>query len=130
MNKFNHPLMQSNFASSDFKNVSDFLKINNILTQSKKVSEFEKKWSKWLGVKYSVFLNSGSSANYLSLLALKLLYKDGGEIIVPTLTWVSDIVAVINNGFKPIFADINLNNLCMSEKEIEKKITKEQRLFF
>ena len=130
MNKFNHPLMQSNFASSDFKNVSDFLKINNILTQSKKVSEFEKKWSKWLGVKYSVFLNSGSSANYLSLLALKLLYKDGGEIIVPTLTWVSDIVAVINNGFKPIFADINLNNLCMSEKEIEKKITKRTKAIF
>ncbi len=122
--------MQSNFASSDFKNVSDFLKINNILTQSKKVSEFEKKWSKWLGVKYSVFLNSGSSANYLSLLALKLLYKDGGEIIVPTLTWVSDIVAVINNGFKPIFADINLNNLCMSEKEIEKKITKRTKAIF
>ena len=41
MNKFNHPLMQSNFASSDFKNVSDFLKINNILTQSKKVSEYK-----------------------------------------------------------------------------------------
>ena len=37
-----------------------------ILTQSKKVSEFEQKWSKWLGVKYSVFVNSGSSANFLS----------------------------------------------------------------
>tara|TARA_B100001057_G_C22832777_1_gene944021 strand:+ start:163 stop:1341 length:1179 start_codon:yes stop_codon:yes gene_type:complete len=130
MNKFNHPLMQSNFASSDFKNVSKFLKKNNILTQSLKVSEFERKWSKWLGVKYSVFLNSGSSANYLSLLALKLIYKDNGEIIVPTLTWVSDIVAVINNGFKPIFADIDLNNLCMSEKEIIKKITKNTKAIF
>lgn len=130
MNKFNHPLMQSNFASSDFKNVSDFLKKNNVLTQSKKVSQFEKKWSKWLGVKYSIFLNSGSSANYLSLLALKLLYKDGGEVIVPTLTWVSDVVAVINNGFKPVFADINLNNLCMSEREIEKKITSKTKAIF
>ena len=130
MNKFNHPLMQSNFASSDFKNVSDFLKKDNVLTQSKNVSQFEKKWSKWLGVKYSIFLNSGSSANYLSLLALKLLYKDGGEVIVPTLTWVSDIVAVINNGFKPVFADINLNNLCISEKEIKKKLLVKQRPFF
>ena len=130
MNKFNHPLMQSNFASSDFKNVSDFLKKDNVLTQSKNVSQFEKKWSKWLGVKYSIFLNSGSSANYLSLLALKLLYKDGGEVIVPTLTWVSDIVAVINNGFKPVFADINLNNLCISEKEIKKKITSKTKAIF
>jgi CDP-6-deoxy-D-xylo-4-hexulose-3-dehydrase len=130
MNKFNHPLMQSNFASSDFKNVSDFLKKDNVLTQSKNVTQFEKKWSKWLGVKYSIFLNSGSSANYLSLLALKLLYKDGGEVIVPTLTWVSDIVAVINNGFKPVFADINLNNLCISEKEIKKKITSKTKAIF
>ena len=44
---------------------------NIILTQSKKVLEFEKKWSKWLGVKYSVFVNSGSSANLLSMLILK-----------------------------------------------------------
>ena len=43
MNKFNHPLMQSNFASSDFKNVSDFLKKDNVLTQSKNVTQFEKK---------------------------------------------------------------------------------------
>ena len=50
-------------------------KKKRILTQSKNVDEFEKKWSKWLGVKYSVFVNSGSSANLLTISALNILYK-------------------------------------------------------
>jgi CDP-6-deoxy-D-xylo-4-hexulose-3-dehydrase len=122
--------MYNNFEKEDLLLASNFLKNNNILTQSKNVENFEKKWSNWLGVKYSVFVNSGSSANYLTMLSLKLLYGDGGEVIVPTLTWVSDIVSVINNGFKPVFVDINLKNLCMLESEIEKKINKNTKAIF
>jgi len=101
-------------------------KKNIILTQSDKVSEFEKKWSKWLGCKHSVFVNSGSSANFITLSILKELNKNNkkNEIIVPTLTWVSDINAVILNGFKPVFVDINLSNLSMNDEEILKKINK------
>ena len=130
MKKFFHPLMHNNFDKSDLKKASNFIKKNKILTQSLNVKTFEKNWSKWLGVKYSVFVNSGSSANYLTILCLKLLYGNKGEIIVPTLTWISDIVAVINNGFKPIFADINPKNLCISEEEILKKISKKTKAIF
>ena len=120
--KFFHPLMQSNFTKSDIIAATKILqKKNIILTQSKQVKEFEKKWSKWLGVKYTVFVNSGSSANFLTMAALKLLYGKG-EIVVPTLTWVSDIVSVIQNNFKPVFVDINPKNLCMSESQIIKKV--------
>ena len=119
---FFHPLMHSNFTNSDMLAAARlFKKKNIILTQSKYVREFEKKWSKWLGVKYTVFVNSGSSANFLTMALLKLLYGKG-EIIVPTLTWVSDINSVIQNGFKPIFVDINPKNLCMSEEQIIKRI--------
>ena len=70
--KINHPLMHNNFLNSDMNAVRKLIKNKNIiLTQSKKVLEFEKKWSKWLGVKYSVFVNSGSSANFISMLILK-----------------------------------------------------------
>ena len=70
--KINHPLMHNNFLKSDMGEVRKLIKNKDlILTQSKKVSEFEQKWSKWLGVKYSVFVNSGSSANFLSMLILK-----------------------------------------------------------
>ena len=120
--KFSHPLMQSNFTKSDMIAATKILnKKNIILTQSKQVKEFEQKWSKWLGVKYTVFVNSGSSANFLTMAALRLLYGKG-EIIVPSLTWVSDIVSVIQNNFKPVFVDINPKNLCMSESQIIKKV--------
>ena len=78
MKKINHKLMSSNFTRDDFKTLENFFKKaneNTILTQGPKVLEFEKKWSKWLGVKYSTFLNSGSSANLISLKILKIISK-------------------------------------------------------
>ena len=125
------PLMSNNISRDDVKKVVSFLSQKEIpiLTQSKNVKAFEEKWSKWLGVKYSVFLNSGSSANQITMLALKELYGSG-EIIVPPLTWVSDIAAVMQNGFTPIFCDINLTNLALNSKEVEKKITKNTRAIF
>ena len=111
--------MHNNITKDDINHVISFLKTNPILTQSKKVYEFEKMWSKWLGVKYSVFVNSGSSANFITIAALKeKLNKERNEIIIPPLTWPSDVMAVINNGFKPKFVDINIENLCMNSDKI------------
>ena len=104
--KLNWPLMENNIPREDLDRVIEFLKTDPILTQSKNVKEFEKEWSEWLGVKYSVFLNSGSSANILTMSAMKYLYGIG-EIILPPLTWVSDISSVIFAGFRPVFVDIN-----------------------
>ena len=93
--KFYHPLMFNNFTKADMEAVIKILKIKNeLLTQSKYVKMFEKKWSKWLGNKYSVFVNSGSSANFLTMAALKILYGKG-EVILSALTWISDINSVI-----------------------------------
>jgi CDP-6-deoxy-D-xylo-4-hexulose-3-dehydrase len=129
--KMFHPLMEDNFSDDDIQKVINFLKTKPILTQSKMVREFENKWSKWLGTKYSVFVNSGSSANILSILALKIFRNiDKGEIIVPSLTWISDIVSVINNNLKPVFVDINLKNLSMNEDDVKKKITKNTKAVF
>jgi len=125
----NHSLMNNNINKDDLNEVIKFLKKSPILTQSKNVKRFELEWSKWLGVKYSIFVNSGSSANYLTIAALKN-FTSKKEIIVPTLTWISDIVAVIQNGFKPVFTDINLNNLSMLEDDIFKKINKNTAAVF
>ena len=71
--QFFHPLMHDNFTEVDYNAVKKLLKKKkNFLTQSKFVELFEKKWSKWLGVKYSVFVNSGSSANLLTIAQLSL----------------------------------------------------------
>ena len=117
--------MDNNITQSDVNAVVEFLKNNKkkIFTQSSKVKRFETLWSNWLGVKYSVFVNSGSSSNLLTLQILKILFGSG-EVIVPPLTWISDVAAVLQNNFKPVFVDINPENLCMDEGEILKKINK------
>jgi len=127
-NKF--PLMSNNITRKDLDSVIKYLKQKDpILTQSKKVELFEKKWSKWLGVKYSIFVNSGSSANLITFSVLKELFGKG-EVIVPALTWISDIVSLIHNGFKPVFVDINPKNLCMDENQVLKKISSKTKAVF
>ena len=128
-----HRLMENNITKNDIGVLISFLKKRTILTQSKNVLKFEKKWSKWLGVKYSVFVNSGSSANLMSINALKYYIKKSdkrNEIIVPSLTWSSDINSIIQNNYKPVFTDIDLSTLSMSTKEIEKKINKKTLAVF
>ncbi len=128
--KINFPLMRNNIIKSDKDKLISFLKKDKILTQNIEVLKFEKIWSKWLGVKYSVFVNSGSSANLLSIQLLKLKFPKGGEVIVPPLTWSSDISSLIHCGFKPVFADIDLETLGMNTDEIIKKINKKTKAVF
>ena len=131
MKNFKHPLMENNFTKSDIDLVIRLLKQKNvILTQSTNVLKFEKAWSKWLGVKYSVFVNSGSSANLLSISILKILDKKKKNIILPALTWSSDVASIIQNNCKPVFVDINLNNLSMNLEEAKKKINKKTLAVF
>ena len=126
-----YPLMRSNFSRSDLDAVIDHLKQDDpILTNGSHCREFEKEWSNWLGTKYSVFVNSGSSANLLSMAVLKIIHPEGGEVIVPPLTWVSDIAALIHTGFTPIFADINPRTLAMDSSEIMKKVNENTRAVF
>jgi len=126
---FKWPLMKNNITVEDRNALIEFLKEDNILTQSQNVREFEKEWSEWLGVKYSVFVNSGASANLLSIAVIKHLFGTG-EIIVPTLTWVSDIASPLNYGFKPIFVDINPKTLGMDEQQVLQKISPDTRAVF
>ena len=116
--------MYNNILPNDFNVLINFLKKKPILTQNKNVKKFEDKWSKWLGVKYSVFVNSGSSANLLQIQLLKIKYPKGGEVIVPPFTWSSDISSLIHCGFKPVFADINIHTLGLDTDLIISKISK------
>ena len=125
----NWPLMENNITKEDLDVLIDFLKDSPRLTQSSNVEAFEKEWSEWLGVRYSVFVNSGASANLVTMAALKHLYG-GGEIVVPPLTWVSDIASVLHNGFTPVFVDIKPSNLCMDDEQVIAKLSSKTRSVF
>ena len=125
----NWPLMENNITRKDLDILIEFLQGNPRLTQGENVSLFEQEWSNWLGIKYSLYVNSGSSANLITMAALRHLYGDG-EIIVPTLTWVSDIASVLQNGFKPIFVDINPKTLGMDDEQVISKLTAKTKAVF
>ncbi|HEY5316084.1 MAG TPA: DegT/DnrJ/EryC1/StrS aminotransferase family protein [Pirellulales bacterium] len=124
------PLMKNNITREDLDAVIAFLQQDDpILTQSKQVRAFEQEWSDWVGVKHSVFVNSGASANLLTITALRELHGQG-EVIVPPLTWVSDVASVLQCGMTPVFADINPRTLGMDEDEILRKITPRTKAVF
>lgn len=126
----NWPLMDNNITRADLDAVIEHLKKENPrLTQGPEVAAFEKEWSEWLGVRHSVFVNSGSSANTITLLALREKFGPG-EVIVPTLTWVSDIAAVLHAGMTPVFVDINPRTLGMDTAQVFKKISAHTRAVF
>ena len=126
------PLMSDNIDRDDINHLVEFLQQDPIprLTNGEKVVEFEKAWSEWLGVKHSIFVNSGTSANELTMLALKYMYPEGGEIIMPPLTWISDINSVLFAGFDPVFVDINLKNLSFDMDKLKTKVTSKTKAIF
>ena len=130
MKNYKWPLMSNNILRSDKKVLVNFINRSNKFTNGPKVKDFENRWSKWLGVKYSTFVNSGASANLISIHILKELNKKKKEIILPAFTWNSDVVSVINAGFKPVFVDINFENLALNENLVKKKINKNTLAIF
>ncbi len=124
------PLMKNNITRDDLDAVCDLLRRDDpVLTQSRNVRAFEREWSEWVGVRYSVFVNSGSSANLVTLAALKER-SGGGEIVLPTVTWVSDVAAALHCGFTPVFVDIDPRTLGMDHRQVLEKITPRTRAVF
>lgn len=125
------PLMSNNITREDLDAVVRFLSASDapILTQSKQVEAFEREWSAWLGVRHSVFVNSGASANLITMAALRHRFGPG-EVIVPTLTWVSDVASVLHAGLTPVFVDIEPRTLGMDCDEVIAKLSPRTRAVF
>jgi CDP-6-deoxy-D-xylo-4-hexulose-3-dehydrase len=122
--------MRNNITRKDLDALIRYLRQPEpMLTQSAQVSAFEEEWSRWLGVRHSVFVNSGSSANLITMCALREL-RGTGEVIVPTLTWVSDIASVLQAGFTPVFVDIDPHTLGMDVDQVLAKVGANTRAVF
>jgi len=87
---------------------------------------FEKEFSEFLGIKYAVLTNSGSSANLLAVEALKL--PRGSEAITPATTFPTTVNPLIQKGIKPVFIDVNLGTYNVDASEVENAITKNTKL--
>ena len=119
---FKWPLINDNITQGDREILADFCLNGERFTNGPKVKEFEKIWSEWLGVKHSVMVNSGASANFISIAMVKEL-KGEGEVIVPPIGWVSDVSSVAQLGMTPVFVDVSLNDFNITAENIKNAIT-------
>ena len=102
-----------------------FKKINSLIKSSKfiggiELKNFEKKFSKFVGTKYCIGVGNGTDALEIAVKSLNL--KKGSEIIVPNNTWVSTAEAVLNNGYKVVFCDVNLDDYSICTDDLKKKL--------
>lgn len=105
-------LVKDTIDFNDVKRLITWLETNPRLTKGDLTLEFEKKWSEWLGVKYSIFVNSGSSANLAAIYSLLLSGKlKNNKIVVPAVSWVTTVTPTIQLGMEPIMCDCDIDNL-------------------
>ena len=114
------PLMEDAITLKDRLKMAWFVLSSSRLTNGPKVRQLEEKWSEWLGVKHSLYVSSGSTANTLLVSSVKEHYglKDGDKVLVPACTWVTNIAPIIQANLEPIFCDINLKNYSFDEEEL------------
>ncbi len=130
-----YPLTFNSIGTEEEKSVNKILKSKKF-TMGKNVEKFERNFAKWVGSKYSVMVNSGSSANLLMVESLlrgqrktKKL-KKGDEIIVPALSWPTTVWPIIQLGFVPVFVDSNIDDLSIDFKKAKRAVTKKNKSYF
>ena len=114
-------LVNDTIDNNDIDKLIEWLQTYPRLTKGELTIKFEEKWSDWLGVNHSVFCNSGSSANLLMLWALVEANRisKNCKVVVPSLSWSTDLAPVIQLGMTPILCDINLENLSVDLDHLE-----------
>ena len=119
-------LVKDTINFDDVSKLIEWLKTNPRLTKGDLTVEFEKKWSEWLGVKYSVFVNSGSSANLAGIYSLILSERmKNKKIVVPAVSWVTTVTPAIQLGLEPIMCDCDEDNLGLDINHLKQIIKNE-----
>ncbi len=123
----NIPLQRDTINDADIDRLIEWLKTYPRLTKGKVTLEFEQKWAKWLGTKYSVFVNSGSSANLLMLYALIISGRmKNNKVVLPGLCWATDLAPILQLNLEPILCDVDLETLAVDLNELEKIFIEEK----
>lgn len=118
----NIPLFEIFTTKSDIARVASVIKRGNYWATGPEISEFEKEIAKYIGMKYCVIFNSGTSALHSTLIAFNIGLKD--QVIVPSFTYISAVNAVLFVNAKPVFAEIEEKSFALELNDVKKKINK------
>lgn len=127
-----YPLVQYPFSKEDINSGRKVLSFGNFITMNKITKEFEKKFASYIGTKYALMVNSGSSANLLALFALvnpkfKGKLKPNDEVLIPAICWSTSLWPIIQAGLKPKFVDVDLDTFNIDLNDLKKKISKKTK---
>jgi len=109
------PLMGETITFTDRLKMAWFMLTAKKFTFGERVKKFEKEWSEWIHHRnetYSLYVSSGSTANFLLVAGVIELYglKKGDKVLLPACTWMTNVAPIIQLGLTPVFCDINLEN--------------------
>lgn len=114
-------LVNDTVSHEDVDKLRDWLGTYPHLTMGEKTEEFEEAFSRYMGLKHSVFVNSGSSANLLMIYALKLKYGIK-KMAVPALSWSTSVAPLMQLGIEPVLIDCNLEDLSLDLDHLEEEL--------
>ena len=115
------PLFKTYWDEEDLKNVTKVIKRGSYWATGPEIREFEEKIAEYVGAKYAITFNSGTSALHALLLAYDL--KQGDEVIVPSFTFIATANAPLFVGAKPVFAEIEDRTYGLDPEDVKKRIT-------
>ena len=132
MSKIRYSLLENAFSNEDINKALKVLKSKQI-TMSKETLKFEKNFAKYVGSKYALMVNSGSSANLLSVFAAcnplrNISFKRGDEAIIQGLCWSTSLWPLVQAGLKINFVDVDINTFNVKTKDILNSITNKTKV--
>ena len=128
---YKYQLLENGFSNKDIS-IGKKVLMSKRITMSSHTKDFETAFSKKLGVKYALMVNSGSSANLLATFAAgnpikKNCLKRGDEVLIPVLCWSTSVWPLVQFGLKPVLVDVDIKTLNIDLADLKKKINKKTK---
>ena len=127
----NYSLLDDAFSNEDIIAGIDVL-LSKKITMGEITYNFEKQFAKYIGTKYALMTNSGSSANLLAAFSLvnpkkENFLKHGDEFIIQSLCWSTSLWPLVQAGLKPKFVDVDIDSFNINYENLKKNISKKTK---
>jgi CDP-6-deoxy-D-xylo-4-hexulose-3-dehydrase len=118
--EYRYPLARVSYGAEEIAAVVATLEAGRT-TMGPRVAEFERRFASYIGAKHAVMVNSGSSADLLLALSLSAIERTG-EIVVPAVTWPTQVWACVIAGLTVRLVDVDPETLQFDAADLEAKI--------
>lgn len=119
------PVSEPDIGEKEIEYVDDAVRSGWVSSHGEYINRFEKNFKSYIGTKFGLTASNGTAALHLALSALGI--KEGDEVIVPDLTFISPVNTVLYNHATPVLCDIDPENWCIDPEKVEKLITEKTK---